>query len=823
MALVGHISGSSQTSSVIGISGSVIVADRPGSKFPLFPGSDISFFVSGAIGGRSSLQREISSFGGDLVVSGASYHDGGIYASSISGSGNFEVGGDLRVAGDIRVDGNDIKDATGNSAITFSDGNVIIPGDLTVNGTTVTIDATNLEIEDALIGLGFNSGSVAVAAGDRGFIGGISSGDNVTVFWDNSATEFAVARTNTTPGGTSINVTSYAQFHALGITGSLTKLSNGSDYLRAGSNIQLTTGSSGEVTVDVTGLSGYVVGPSSATDGAIALYDGSTGKLIKNSDLLIGKVISAQAYVTASVSLTNYGFALIPNGTGSLSAQAPDGTTSGGNPRGAYSTDWQRSRISADQISSGEYSTIAGGLNNAASGNFSSILGGNGNQATKYASIAGGDSNLSTNSGSVALGVTNTASHTGSVALGFNNSASGFTTFTAGRYNQAPGDGSIALGIGNYAPGDYSVGIGSDNNTSGGWAFAIGRQNSISGIQGAALGSYNSVINSNSVALGLENIVSGSVAITLGGNNIAIGNYSIAGGAGNITQGAYSIAAGQLNKANANWSVALGNNSLSNGNTSFALGQQVTASSMSELVIGQYARTVTGNVSSFVLTDRLFVAGNGVDDSNRSDALQLFKDGNLHISGTLTIMSGATSSVTFPTTRGNSGEVLTSDGAGLITWSSVAGSSEYFSSTTVGSIYTTGSAAFIGTESIDSPSDKGSDVFFYVSGSTDGASMALFGGCITASGSLKVDGDVQLGALPSSNISFIGQVGTDILPGDDMLYNLGSPSYRWANVYTGDLHLRNDRGDWTVIEEDDYLSIRNNKTGKMFKFVLEPV
>ena len=36
-----------------------------------------------------------------------------------------------------------------------------------------------------------------------------------------------------------------------------------------------------------------------------------------------------------------------------------------------------------------------------------------------------------------------------------------------------------------------------------------------------------------------------------------------------------------------------------------------------------------------------------------------------------------------------------------------------------------------------------------------------------------------------------------------------------------DLKLANDRGDYTVIEEEEYLSLRNNKTGKVYKFVLE--
>ena len=63
----------------------------------------------------------------------------------------------------------------------------------------------------------------------------------------------------------------------------------------------------------------------------------------------------------------------------------------------------------------------------------------------------------------------------------------------------------------------------------------------------------------------------------------------------------------------------------------------------------------------------------------------------------------------------------------------------------------------------------------------------------------------------------------DFLPDVDNTYDLGSPTQRFANIYTGDLHLKNDRGDWTVIEEDDYLSLRNNKSGKTFRLVMEEV
>ena len=53
--------------------------------------------------------------------------------------------------------------------------------------------------------------------------------------------------------------------------------------------------------------------------------------------------------------------------------------------------------------------------------------------------------------------------------------------------------------------------------------------------------------------------------------------------------------------------------------------------------------------------------------------------------------------------------------------------------------------------------------------------------------------------------------------------DLGTADLRFRNMYTMDLHLANDRGDWTVIEEEDYLSLRNNKNGKLFKILMQEI
>ena len=66
-------------------------------------------------------------------------------------------------------------------------------------------------------------------------------------------------------------------------------------------------------------------------------------------------------------------------------------------------------------------------------------------------------------------------------------------------------------------------------------------------------------------------------------------------------------------------------------------------------------------------------------------------------------------------------------------------------------------------------------------------------------------------------------VSGSITPSHNSAWNLGSPSKRFANMYTGDLHLKNERGNWTIFEESDHLRVRNNLTGKMFKMGLTPI
>ena len=91
-------------------------------------------------------------------------------------------------------------------------------------------------------------------------------------------------------------------------------------------------------------------------------------------------------------------------------------------------------------------------------------------------------------------------------------------------------------------------------------------------------------------------------------------------------------------------------------------------------------------------------------------------------------------------------------------------------------------------------------------------------GSFGASPNLRFDSSNNAFSLTGS----FGMKG-NITPDTDTTYDLGSAEKRWANIYTGDLHLRNDRGNWTIVEERDFLCVVNNITGKKYKMMLQPI
>ena len=96
-------------------------------------------------------------------------------------------------------------------------------------------------------------------------------------------------------------------------------------------------------------------------------------------------------------------------------------------------------------------------------------------------------------------------------------------------------------------------------------------------------------------------------------------------------------------------------------------------------------------------------------------------------------------------------------------------------------------------------------------------------GSVSVPGTFSALGNINLGDTNADRLNIVAAVTSSIIPSDDVAFTLGTADKRWQHIYTGDLHLRNERGDYTLIEESDFLSIRFNKNGKRYKFLLERV
>jgi len=121
----------------------------------------------------------------------------------------------LTTNGDITLTPN------GTGQVAVSSG-MTVTGDLTVNGTTTTIDSQTLVVEDPLIQLAKNNSGGDANTFDQGLFMNRGSDDNVSFMWDESADEFVAAITSGEDGTTAGNVTidSYADFKAKDIEAS---------------------------------------------------------------------------------------------------------------------------------------------------------------------------------------------------------------------------------------------------------------------------------------------------------------------------------------------------------------------------------------------------------------------------------------------------------------------------------------------------------------------------------------------------------------------------------------------------------------------------
>jgi hypothetical protein len=113
-----------------------------------------------------------------------------------------------------------------------------------------------------------------------------------------------------------------------------------------------------------------------------------SSKLNGRVNLLSDAAVTTQSMAVIINTSTNGGIALVPNGSGAITAQIPDGTTAGGNARGGGAVDLQVTRINAGKVASGWFS-FAVGNSNTASGQESFAAGFNSTAGGRFAFALG--------------------------------------------------------------------------------------------------------------------------------------------------------------------------------------------------------------------------------------------------------------------------------------------------------------------------------------------------------------------------------------------------------------------------------------------------
>ena len=202
-------------------------ADGTMSSFTLAADSGTSFLIEDAgtltIAGSGSVSTAVSS--GTVTISiddvtNAELENDSITLTNTDGHLTFANSGVVALGDSLAIETSGLVDTTTDQTIagvkTFSD-NAIFNGDLTVNGTTTTLDTDNLLVQDALIVVAKDQVTGILDAGlviERG------SDTSQAMLWDESDNTFVFADVAAEDGSTNgaVTISSYAKLK----TGDLT-------------------------------------------------------------------------------------------------------------------------------------------------------------------------------------------------------------------------------------------------------------------------------------------------------------------------------------------------------------------------------------------------------------------------------------------------------------------------------------------------------------------------------------------------------------------------------------------------------------------------
>ncbi|MER3329573.1 MAG: hypothetical protein RIF34_08360, partial [Candidatus Kapaibacterium sp.] len=272
------------------------------------------------------------------------------------------------------------------------------------------------------------------------------------------------------------------------------------------------------------------------------------------------------------------------------------------------------------------------------------------------------------------------------------------------------GQNSFASGNNTKAIGTSSTAFGKSTRATGASSTSLGESTTASGTNSTAMGIYSNATGSYAISAGFNASSSGNTSLATGLSTTASGDYSTSMGGFTDAIGSYSTATGDYTSAVGFAAFSSGFKTEANGDISAAFGDSTIAESYGEFVVGSFDTDYTPNdATNYNAADRVFVVGNGTS-SARSDALIIYKNGNMDVNGNLDINDG---SITLSQKTGvdadnlstngkNSVIILNADGAGANAFPTVADGTiivvvnTHTSTITVGGIsFLTGEASMV--------------------------------------------------------------------------------------------------------------------------------
>lgn len=207
-------------------------------------------------------------------------------------------------------------------------------------------------------------------------------------------------------------------------------------------------------------------------------------------------------------------------------------------------------------------------------------------------------------------GTNGTATGNLAISAGDDKTASDGTAYSSA----ASGDHAVAFGYGNTCAGRSTLAQGLYNIVNGKDAVAFGQRNTVNGDQAFAAGQLNEVATRLGVTIGYKNKATNT-------NSIAIGYQNTSGGSG-------SVALGDTCESNGTSSTAMGYKTKATGAYSSTFGENTQATNQGEVAMGAYNKSTN---STDVSQQTSFSIGIGTSDTNRVNALEIKKNGDVYI------------------------------------------------------------------------------------------------------------------------------------------------------------------------------------------------